>query len=196
MRSWLPICVALTLCGCNMVHSDRPLFTTADAVGAPRFKPGVWAAPDQGCEFDPNLPVKTWPDCAHGEAGTKGEPGMELLVAAGNSLVLQYGGKGDDGTSTSSPNYYYFGLEAPSLDNRGWITAINPWPVACGPPRRYGQHYRGPKGTRHPWPGLTMDADGNNCTAESPAAVRAAAILSRPKGRIPAAAYWVRDGDR
>ena len=76
MRPWLAICAALLLGACNMVHSDHPLFTAADAAGAASFRPGVWADPDPGCDFDPNLPVKQWPDCAHGDHGPTAEPGV------------------------------------------------------------------------------------------------------------------------
>jgi len=196
MRPWPAICAVLLLGGCNMVHTDHPLFKAADAAGAPTFRPGIWADPDPGCNFDPNRPVKTWPDCAHGDAAPKAEPGATLLIVAGKPLIMQYGGKPADDQPGSPPVYYYFGLEPLRLDASGRIIAMKAWPVQCGPPRRQGRTHHSPYGTRHPLPGMTMDADGNNCTTASIDAVRAAATPSEAWADKPGGAYWVRDGDQ
>jgi hypothetical protein len=53
-------------------------------------------------------------------------------------------------------------------------------------------------GTLHPFPGLTMDSSGSNCSAETGRAVREAAIGSRQLAKPDdlSGSHWVRDGDR
>jgi hypothetical protein len=196
MRPWIVLCTVLLLGGCNMVHSDHPLFTAADAVGAPTFRGGVWAAPEPGCDFDPNLPVKQWPHCANGESMRNAEVGTTMLVAAGKPLIVQVTSNGTDDGAKAPPDYFFVALDPVRLDGAGQIVAMHSWPIECGPPRRQSRHSKGPRGTLHPWPGMRMDPDGNNCTPASTAAIRAAALLSRPIGPAPNGAYWVRDGEQ
>jgi hypothetical protein len=192
MRAWPVLCAALLLGGCNMAHTDHPLFTAKDTMGAPAFRPGVWADPDPGCNFDPNLPVAKWPDCVHGDSAPKADPGASLLIVSGKPLIVQYGAKPGNDT----PSYFYFAIEPLRLDAEGRIVAMKAWPVQCGPPHHEVRSDKVHIGTRHPLPGMTMDPDGNNCTVASAEAVRAAAIPSRAWALSAGAAYWVRDGDR
>ena len=198
MRPWLAIWpvfwAVLLLGGCNMVHTDHPLFTAADAVGAPTFRPGVWAAPDPHCDFDPNQPVKAWPQCAHGDSMLEAEKGVSMMLVPGAPMIIQFASNKPEAGSTAPQDYFYVAIDPLRRDAAGRIVAMNSWAVACGPPRR-GAHSNGPRGTLHPWPGMTMDPDGNNCTAASAAVVRTAAVLSRPRG-APNGVYWVRDGAR
>jgi len=192
MKPWLALCAVLLLGGCNMVHSDHPLFAAKDAAGAPTFRPGIWAAPDPGCDFDPNLPVKAWPQCAHGDAAPTAEPGGTMLIVAGKPLLIQFSSApGNDPVA-----FFYGAIEPLRLDAQGRIVAMKAWPVQCGPPHRQVRGDKGPRGTRHPLPGMTMDADGNNCTTASTDTVRAAAGPSRAWADSPGDAYWVRDGEQ
>jgi len=196
MRSWLPICVALMLCGCNMVHSDHPLFAAADGAAVPAFRTGVWATPDPACDFDPNLPLARWPGCAHGQAYNRGDPEMQaLLLVPGRPSIMQFGGGKPGGPPNKPLAYFFFGVDVLRRDADGRIVAMKTWPVECGPPRPIRPNHKGPTGTLAPWPGLIMDADGDNCTATSTEPVRAAAALSRPASPAVGGAYWVRDGD-
>jgi hypothetical protein len=118
-----------------------------------------------------------------------------MLVVAGKPLIVQFATKGPS-LPKAPPDYFFVALDPVRLDAGGQIVAMHSWPIECGPPRPQSRHNKGPRGTRHPWPGMTMDPDGNNCTAASTDAIRAAALLSRPKGLPPNGAYWVRDGEQ
>lgn len=52
------------LSGCNVVLSDEPWFTTADAQGAPKMRDGLWRNDDPDCRFDDSKPAERWPECA------------------------------------------------------------------------------------------------------------------------------------
>jgi hypothetical protein len=83
----------LGLSGCNMVVSEEPWFTEAEAQPKPKLRDGLWvnAAPD--CRFDEARPAERWPDCAEpafvrgGETWTMrwdpGEPGQSRRIFAG-----------------------------------------------------------------------------------------------------------------
>lgn len=45
MRALLIVLAALGLSACNLVYSEKPLFSAADVRGAPRLRPGVWVKP-------------------------------------------------------------------------------------------------------------------------------------------------------
>jgi len=197
MRMLGLIAVLALLGGCNVVHSSQPMFTAADVVGAPSFREGVWASPDPHCDFDPNKPVETWPSCANGApAGFGLKPGEELLVVAGEPLIVQY----RDVNDVHEAEYFFAGLAPISRDRAGRITAAQFWSIQCGPPPRGGKSHSSKRrptrsGTLHPLPGMVMDADATNCTAQSAAAIRAAALPSRAWSKPAQTSYWVRDGD-
>jgi hypothetical protein len=55
------------LSGCNVVMTKEPLFTQADAAGAPSLRPGVWLFfKEADCKVDESKPFTEWPDCAGG----------------------------------------------------------------------------------------------------------------------------------
>jgi hypothetical protein len=55
------------LSACNVVMTEKPLFTEADAAGAPALRPGVWLFFEEpGCKVDTSQPFVEWPDCAGG----------------------------------------------------------------------------------------------------------------------------------
>ena len=57
----------------NMVRSETPWFSPADAAGAPALREGVWAAGHPDCRFDPDRPLEQWPACAEGRVVREGE---------------------------------------------------------------------------------------------------------------------------
>ena len=91
------------LTACNVVMTEKPLFTQADAAGAPALKPGVWLFFEEpGCKVDESKPFPEWPDCAGGglvgAAEIKGHkqdaPPDQLetapyVLAAGDPRVMQ-----------------------------------------------------------------------------------------------------------
>jgi len=99
----LAIAGCALLSACNVVLTNEPLFTQADAAGAPTLRPGVWLFfKQEGCDVDSAKPFVDWPDCAGGGlvkegkiAGHKsGAPKDELertpvVLAAGDPRVAQ-----------------------------------------------------------------------------------------------------------
>ena len=87
-------------------------------------------------------------------------------------------------------NFCYDGARATAFDDAGRITAIEGWPVFCGPWPRKGGNV-----TDQPWAGLVLI--GENCTAASEAALREAAKRSRDVAvavHFIGRSHWVRDG--
>ena len=197
--------VLALLSACNVVHSPKPMFSVADAEGAPSLRGGVWAAPDRGCDFDPNKPVETWPSCANGAPDGFGlKPGEGLLLIPGDPMIVQYRQVND----AHEVQYFYGGMRPVSQDASGWITAAEFWSIQCGPPQpprrrakaRYSIAHPDPNpappssGTHHPLPGMVMDTDGDNCTPQTTDAIRAAALPSRKWSNAIQMIHWVRDG--
>ena len=87
--------------GCNVVMTDKPLFSQADAVGAPPLRPGVWSFfREAGCKVDESQPYATWPDCSGagivrdgeiiGHDARKGQDErLPLIIAAGDPRIMQ-----------------------------------------------------------------------------------------------------------
>jgi hypothetical protein len=211
---------SLALLGaCNMVVTKDPVFARADGAGAPQMRPGVWnGGPAADCQFDQAKPLQDWPACANGflvkrdgtfaefsnQAGKQVLAPTDVVLAAGEPRIMQLHvtSGADDPLMPSA--YFYAGLEATKRDDQGRIVAARAWIVVCGPPRppdaavAKGAGDQSHLGTLHPFAGLTMDKDGNNCSPVSKAALRSAAhesfALTAPKDI--SAATWVRDGEK
>ncbi|HEY6816720.1 MAG TPA: hypothetical protein VI168_14365 [Croceibacterium sp.] len=56
--------ILLGLSGCNLVVSEEPWFSEAEAQPKPRLRDGLWLAADPGCRVDEAKPAERWPDCA------------------------------------------------------------------------------------------------------------------------------------
>ena len=190
---------AALLGGCaNVVFSEGPLFTTADARGAPRFKPGVWIGEEPGCVVDTSKPLDQWGDCAEGWVMTRrglADPtlykGAAALLAAGDPMILQLGPEPPAETN----EHFYNAVRALETDKAGRITAFSTWPVQCGPPPGPAGPDQATTGvTASPLPGLEIR--DKNCLARDAASVRAAAKASEAWDREPAMARWVRKGKR
>jgi hypothetical protein len=112
----------LGLSGCNVVFSEDPWFTAADATPTPVLRDGLWLSAEPDCRFDEASPAERWPDCA-GASFVRGkerwsmrwddtdargrsrrtfagwEPDDDpisdgLLVANGDHLILQFQSEG------------------------------------------------------------------------------------------------------
>jgi hypothetical protein len=215
----LAIALLALLGGCNMVITQEPLFSQADAAGAARLREGVWAQPPaEKCAFDEAAPIKTWPSCANGLvvardtlSGYSGQGDQRqwnstpYVLAAGEPRVMQFYLTDSLGHSALAPALYiYIDLNPTRFDDQGRITEFQTWFAMCGPPppqkaianpdKGAAQTLR--MGTLHPLAGLTMDKDGNNCTTASQDAVRRAAAASRAWSDEIATDRWLRDGDQ
>ncbi len=98
-------------------------------------------------------------------------------------------------------NFCYYGVRPLKFDNQGFIVATRSWPVFCGPfPDEKRQKATGSSVTETPFAGLHVVYQ--NCTADSEAALRNAALSSEamiltlgPKAKAMwPDARWVREG--
>ena len=66
-RMLFVLAAALMLGGCNMVYAEQPLFTAADATGAPTLRPGSrMTAASPRTSSSPAARGSTWRRCATG----------------------------------------------------------------------------------------------------------------------------------
>jgi hypothetical protein len=213
----LPILALLSLGGCNVVVTQTPMFTKADGAGGPGFRPGVWRGkPDPGCAFDEKSPLDNWPACANGalvdddaitmvktvngERAVAARIGYVLTSGEPRILQLSVGGL-PTGLGLSLSGYFYGGVRSTKTDDQGRIIAYTTWFVACGPPPPQPAAGSSPNkisfATLSPFPGLVMDKAGQNCTPNSVATLRNAAVESaKLPADSPSETRWVRDGDR
>lgn len=201
MRLILILACALALGGCNFVYSERPLFTAADARGAPQLRPGVWMKPEKDCVFDRSRPVTAWPACAGGmlvRPGVLQEPGeakktLPYLLMAGDPPLFQ----APIDNEKKTPVYGYGGLDIAKRDARGRVTEFSFWVAQCGPPppkpKPDDPHPR--YVTEHPLPGLTVDEKSGMCRADAQGPIRAAVKASQAWDDDKRPAVWVRDGE-
>ncbi len=124
----LMACALAALAGCNMVMTEKPMFTAADGKGAPRIRPGVWRDDKPNCAVDETLPQDKWPPCAKAAPGV-GAPTLWLEVA-GDPPLLQVPLK----LPGENPAYLYMAFRPLKLDGQGRVIAMKSWPVKCGPP--------------------------------------------------------------
>ncbi len=175
------LAAALMLGGCNLVVSQTPVFSAADAAGAPPFKPGFWASPDPGCDFKESAPFDTWPKCANGSeiqrdaivgtmepttvtasSGDKTASGpkkvaLPYVLAAGDPRVMQVDLHIPEAGLGQLGFFYFVAVKPTRFDDDGRITAAQIWPIQCGPPpppqtTQSTQRQRRDQGRGHPAP--------------------------------------------
>lgn len=196
---------AIGLSGCAVVSSERPLFSVADSEGAPQLRPGLWAAIEPKCKFNPRGPAAAWPKCVAAVVvgpstlvdvrPSDGEPASEPPVqtyrlVAGDPMVVQI-------QTPPEPGAFYYGLRPMASDGQGRITKARFWFARCEAPGGQPARRRKLLAGLHPIKGQEM-----GCLARAPAAVRNAVRLSEAwafdggaddEGGV---VRWVRDGDR
>jgi hypothetical protein len=204
--------LALSLQACAMVGSNTPLFSAADARGAPPLRAGLWAMPDADCkDFDPAKPAAEWPKCANlikvSSEAVGGEEkqdddsvkviSLRYILAAGDPQVLQLAAPADK--KPDDPNFLYLGLRPGKLDEKGRAIEAQVWMALCEKPDSKAiLEKRKPR----PLPGLTPTADGKGCLASAPGPVREAVKISEgwlkaeDTGAMIITLRWVRDGER
>jgi hypothetical protein len=221
LRALALLAATLALGGCNLVVSERPVFTAADAVGAPSLRAGVWSASQPDCDFKASDPVADWPKCAGGGVitptaimasvdpnspgspdqppATIAKPQMTIpyVLAAGDPRVMKINVMLPPGAGSLSALFYFAALKPVARDADGRIVQAELWPIQCGPPPPPKAASAGADAdqsgvTDHPLPGLKA-ADGM-CTPTDKAAVQNAAKASRAWAGQTGTLRWVRDG--
>jgi hypothetical protein len=205
----LAACLALAalLAACNLVYSERPLFTADDAKGAAPLRTGVWLELDPKCQFDRTQPVTRWPKCAEWilvrprqilglETKPRAWTAYDYVLAAGEPRVLQVAVPKSDDADGQLP-FVYLGLEARRLDPQGRIIEYRQWTAQCGaPPPQDAKSSRGL--TQSPLPGLKPAPDAghpDDCLAASADAVRGAVSASTAWSNAETW-QWVRGAER
>jgi hypothetical protein len=214
------LAAALLLGGCNLVVSETPVFSAADAAGAPALKPGVWAAPQPNCDFKPSDPLDKWPQCAGGAAITpdailaaadsagvaapdQSAPApaktmrVPYVLAAGDPRIMQIHFVLPLDPAIKAAFFYFVALKPTAHDADGRITAAEAWLIQCGPPPPPSVDSSGKPDqggiTNHPLPGMKIEK--GECTPDGKAAVINAAVPSRAWADNQVGMLrWVRDG--
>jgi hypothetical protein len=167
MKDRLRLVVALTLsmglAGCNMVVSEEPWFTAADAAPEPVLRDGLWLQAAADCRVDEAEPAERWPECAHAtfvrgserwtmrwdqESGRRrrsfagwesdnAELSDALLIQNGDHLIAQdpppAEAVGERAEEGDREVYTYAALRPLRHDDQGKVTAMAFWLVQCGP---------------------------------------------------------------
>lgn len=204
----------LSLSGCGVAVSDRPMFTDADTVGAPSLENGVWLMPDKGgddaslCAVDVAKPVSTWPKCAawalyrdgiwyerDGETGIATKPvAGSVLIAGGDIAIVQVRFDDPDGNDASSgnppepPAYFFAAFDDKPVGADARLRSVKLWIVMCGTPKP------NTPGNDEDVPENLMRFAGfdEQCRPDSAATLRAAARLSRTPETKLATFRWAR----
>jgi hypothetical protein len=176
---FLGLCLSAALSACNIAISDYPMFSE-DQQSKLRAKDGVWLAEDPKCRFDTSSPAHHWPKCAQwfylhndevadGPGAKPGDRPVKFLIVDGLPPLLQVPIEDKDEHTTT---YAFAALELPAAMTSGQLTEARLWLVACGVERHSTKRASDIK----PFPGIDKD-----CKPQSAAALRNAAIASRPK---------------
>ena len=202
----LAAALVLTLSGCGVAVSDKPMLEASDTANAPQFADGIWLMPafenETGCTVDTAQPVSTWPDCAawalhrdgqwfarDGDSGiaTKAVPRSAIIVSNGDIAIIQLESEPKPATDgTVDPLPYNFA----AFDNRPAATdklrSIRFWIVRCGDYERLSGE-DGPE-TLVRFPGFD-----EQCRPASMQVLRDAAATSRPPASVEMPDFhWVR----
>lgn len=204
MRALAIAIASLLLSACNVVLSERPLFTQADAERPPRLRDGQWISLTAECQARWTDPAAPPPDCVeHGEVRNgqllaPGEPPDTALVAGGGDpLIVQIRfSEKDAGTGKPFTVHLYGALKPTRTDPAGRVIEVRRWLVLCGPPPpeakgsslRMEEHL-----TRSPMPGMRVDRKLGVCFARDARAVRRAAAASEAWDEDKGVARWVGD---
>jgi hypothetical protein len=182
------LAAAMALGGCNMVVTDKPLFSAADAGKVPSFRPGIWTGDHPDCAFDESLPQNKWPACANPVAPMNTAP--IWLAVEGEPDILQV--PLSKVLHVEGPGFIYIGWRPRKLDGHGLVIDADLWPVLCGPPPADQKAAL----TSQLSPGLQPKSDKANCTTAAKDALRNAARVSEAwtsKKDTSTHSHWVRD---
>ena len=189
----------LALSACGMVASERPLFGTADAAGAPKARAGLWAMLEPGCKLNLQSAPSKWPDCAYAiilrdgmivdptpdPRGQIDDPVAYQLIR-GDPVIVQVS------ASSQGAGYVYFGFRPLAVDGAGAVIEARVWPALCAKPAAPGGK------PAKPLVGLIATSGGHGeCEARRAGPLRNAVIQSEPWSALPQAkvftAKWIKD---
>jgi hypothetical protein len=153
VRAGLALALAAMPAGCSRpaeLATRSPLIGPRDAVGAPRFRSGLWRmvwpnTAETPCPFDTTQPIKTWPSCDAPEwidadrivtigylktplGSIQTERSHAYLLAAGAPWVMQIYGDAYAG------RYSYEAVDETILDRDGRIVSARLTPIKCFDP--------------------------------------------------------------
>lgn len=222
MRRLLPPALLLVLAACGpappTAAPEGPLFSAADAAGAPAIKEGLWLADGPDCKVDADQSAYEWPACARwfvirgGERQTFAPSQTDrrlgtwlrerIVVAAGEPRIVQTSGITAQGEAVIG----YLAMSPFAQDpDGGPINALQTWTIDCTPPTR--QELRNhwlhehpdkageelaPKPEPPPEGLVTYPGYDPQCRPRTKEAVRGAAIGSRTLA-VRTVYRWVRD---
>ncbi|MGZ8363988.1 MAG: hypothetical protein ACXW3D_08700 [Caulobacteraceae bacterium] len=213
MRWVLIAAAAMTLSGCNMVYSERPLFAPKDTRGAPVLRTGLWVKPKLDCKYDASKPAAEIDECAEplvitatdlrppkSKAKTEGPQTLPYILVKGSPPVMQIEvDLGKEGMKNGKRVWVYQGLEITKTDEAGRVIAGRLWSAQCGQPPAGTVDADGTRVnsissvTEHPLPGLKMVE--SNCVASNQKSVRNAVRASQAWDKDQSTIRWVRDGE-
>ncbi|HEX2559095.1 hypothetical protein [Phenylobacterium sp.] len=204
MRALLVALASLMLSACNVVMSEEPLFTDADAKRAPPFRDGAWVSMTAECQAQWHAPKAAPPPCAeHGEVRggrlvPPDDPAQSVIVAGGGEpLIVQVQFTPEEASTGEPFRIHIFGALKPTRrDDQGRIVEARRWLVLCGePPPGAGQDSlrREEHLTKKLLPGLILDKELGICRARTAAVVRNAARASEAWDVEKAVVRWVSD---
>jgi len=188
----LCLIVLLALGGCNLAVSDHPMFSSAERLATP-LKDGPWVADVPDCKFNVDSPKTGWPKCALWTvvsdnkmvdvSGDKDEDRPAgFLIVGGQPPIVQI-----DMLENGKHGFLFIAIEPTSKPPSGPITTLNIWGVTCG---RQNDPVDSRQGVS-PFPGFNKE-----CQPQTAAALRAAAVASRPKSGEITRMKWVRKESR
>lgn len=212
---WMAGLLILTLGGCGMAVSEKPMLTTADTAAAPPFENGVWLMPDKHeddgerpCAVDVAQPVSAWPRCADwalyrdgtwferdGETGIATKPVAASVAVSGGDIALvqiRFDDKDEDVAADDAPpdppTYFFGAFDNNPVDAGTKLRSIKLWIVMCGTYKPQAP------GTEDDAPGELMRFAGfdEECRPDSVVTLRAAAKASRTSETKFAHFRWAR----
>ncbi len=198
----------LTVSGCGMAVSDKPMLEASDTAGAPQFADGVWLMPEMDeaadCAVDTAKPVSGWPDCAtwalhrdgqwfarDGNSGivTKPVPRDAVIVSNGDIAIVQLESdkSADDGGTVDPTPYNFIAFDnQPAAADK--LRSIRFWIVMCGQYAESDADDEDAPATLVRFPGFD-----EKCRPASMQVLREAARLSRPAASVELPTFhWAR----
>lgn len=202
IRNLVTILSSLSLSACGMVASERPLFGTADGLGAPVARDGLWAILEPRCKLNLQSPPSKWPACAFAILLRDGmilDPTPDPRGQVDDPVAYQLV-KGDPAiaqvsASSQGVGYVYLGFRPLAVDGTGAVTEARVWPVLCAKPAAAGAK------AAKILPGLIATPGGHgDCEVHRPGPLRNALTVSETWTSLPQAKVftvkWIKDRER